>query len=166
MSSVAKFCEWLAGTPLSLMVQSLEWIIPTVQTVHILAIAVVMSSVVLVDLRLLGVAGRQQPISALTGRFFPWVWTALVVLFASGVVLIIGEPARELLNNVFIAKMALLLAAIALTVGFQLSVGRNQAAWDASATRSSGATLLALVSLALWVAIVFCGRWIAYVEHG
>lgn len=166
MSSVAAFCDWLAATPLSLVIQSVEWVIPAVQSLHILAIAVVMASVVVVDLRLLGMAGGRQTISAMTRRYFPWVWFALAVLLLTGLTLVVGEPHRELLNAVFVAKMALLAVAIVLTAAFQLSVQRRQAAWDASTATRSSARLIAVASLVVWVAIVACGRWIAYVEHG
>jgi uncharacterized membrane protein SirB2 len=166
MSSVAAFCDWLAATPLSLLIQSVEWIIPAVQSLHILAIAVVMASVVVVDLRLLGVAGGRQTISSMTRRYFPWVWVALAVLLLTGLTLVVGEPHRELLSPVFVAKMALLAVTIVLTAAFQLSVQQRREAWDASSTTRAGARLVAVASLVLWVAIVACGRWIAYVEHG
>ena len=79
---------------------------------------------VVVDLRLLGMAGGRQTISAMTRRYFPWVWFALAVLLLTGLTLVVGEPHRELLNAVFVAKMALLAVAIVLTAAFQLSVQR------------------------------------------
>jgi hypothetical protein len=163
---VGKFSDWLATTPVSMTFQTVEWIIPAVQSVHIIAIAIVMSSVVMVDLRLLGLMGHTQSISGLTRRFIPWVWCALVVLLLSGLVLITAEPRRDLLNPIFQAKMLLLIAAMAVTAGFQETVRRNMEFWDLSPRRRTGAWVTAVVSLLLWTAIVGCGRWIAYVEHG
>jgi hypothetical protein len=125
-----------------------------------------MSSVVMVDLRLLGVAARGQSISGLTERFIPWVWWSLLVLLLSGSILIIAEPRRDILNPVFQAKMALLVVAIAVTAAFQLAVRRNMKLWDLSPERRAGAWATAVVSLLTWTAIIGCGRWIAYVEHG
>jgi len=163
---IGRFCDWLAQTPVSNLFQTVGWIIPMVQSVHIVAIAIVMSSVVMVDLRLMGVTGRTQTISGLARRFLPWVWWALAVLLASGAVLIVAEPRRDLLNPVFQAKMALLLVAIAVTALFQLAVSRNMEFWDLSPERRAGAWVTAVSSLLVWTAIVGCGRWIAYVEHG
>jgi len=109
------FCNWLSNTWLSLRIQDVFWVIPTVQTVHILAIAVVMSSVTMVDLRLLGVAGRSQSLPDVAHRFLPWVWTAIVVLLCTGIILIIGEPGRELLSPVFWLKMSLLACVLLVT---------------------------------------------------
>lgn len=166
LEEVGKFSDWLATTPISMTFQTVEWIIPAVQSVHIIAIAIVMSSVIMVDLRLLGLMGHSQSISGLTRRFIPWVWWALVVLLLTGLVLITAEPRRDLLNPVFQAKMLLLIAAIAVTAVFQETVRRNMEFWDLSPTRRKGAWITAVLSLLLWTAIVGCGRWIAYVEHG
>jgi uncharacterized membrane protein len=165
MPTVASFCDWLAQTPVSLLIQTVNWIIPAVQSVHILAVATVMASTVLLDLRLLGLAGTDQPISSVARRFLPWIWCAVLVLLASGSLLVMGEPRRDLLNPVFIAKMALLATTALMTVLFQLTLSRKLVAWDAAA-RSPGPALFAVVSLALWVAVLVCGRWIAYVAHG
>ena len=166
LQEVARFCDWLSLTPVSTTIQNVEWIIPAVQSVHILSIAVVMSSVVMVDLRLMGVVGRGQTISAMASRFIPWVWWALAVLFVTGVVLITAEPRRDLLNPVFQTKMALLVVAILVTVAYQAAVRRNMDFWDLSPERRAGAVATAVVSLVVWTAIVGCGRWIAYVGHG
>src|SRR3954470_25035457 len=111
LSEIATFSDWLSQTPVSLMLQTVQWIIPMVQSVHILAIAIVMSSVVMVDLRLMGLLGHTQSISGMSRRFLPWLWWSLLVLLASGASLIVAEPRRDLLNPVFQAKMGLLVAA-------------------------------------------------------
>jgi hypothetical protein len=157
------FCNWLSNTWLSLRIQDVFWVIPTVQTVHILAIAVVMSSVTMVDLRLLGVAGRSQSLPDVAHRFLPWVWTAIVVLLCTGIILIIGEPGRELLSPVFWLKMSLLACVLLVTAAFQYRVSRGGEFWE---RRRVAAWLTAILSLVLWVGIVAAGRWIAYVEHG
>lgn len=164
--AIGKFCDWLSQTPLSNLIQSVEWIIPMVQSVHIVAIAIVMSSVVMVDLRLMGVTGRGQTISVMARRFIPWIWWSLAVLLATGAILIIAEPRRDLLNPVFQAKMALLVVAIVVTALFQQAVSRNMEVWDLFPEKRAGAWLTAALSLTVWIAIVGCGRWIAYVGHG
>lgn len=165
-AEIAKFCDWLSETPISLTFQTVEWVIPAVQSVHILAIAIVMSSVIMVDLRLMGLMGHSQSISGMTRRFIPWVWWSLVVLLLSGTILIVAEPRRDLLNPVFQAKICLILVAILVTAVFQEIVRRNMEFWDLSPSRRAGALATAVVSLLVWTAIVGCGRWIAYVEHG
>jgi uncharacterized membrane protein SirB2 len=166
LEEVGKFSDWLSLTPISMLFQTVEWIIPMVQSVHILAIAIVMSSVIMVDLRLMGLMGHSQSISGLTRRFIPWVWWSLVVLLLTGLVLITAEPRRDLLNPVFQIKMVLVVVAIVVTAIFQETVRRNMEFWDLNPSRRAGAWATAIISLLVWSAIVGCGRWIAYVEHG
>jgi hypothetical protein len=154
----------LATTPLSLLIQNVLWIIPTVQTIHILSIAIVMSSVFMLNLRILGIIARAQPLAAVARRFQPWVWWALIMLLLSGSVLIIGEPKRALDNPAFILKMSLLGAVLILTLLFQRGLRRDARFWEKSPGRRVGGQLIAGISLVLWVGIVFAGRWIAYIN--
>lgn len=165
MGSLDSFCTWLAATPLSQSIQSVEWVIPAVQTVHILAVAAVMSSALMLDLRLLGFGSRDQTILSVAQRFLPFIWWPLPILLASGATLIIAEPARALENPVFYLKMGLLLAAVGITLVCQIPLARNAAFWDLSSHRRWAARVVASVSLPLWAAIIFAGRWIAYVQR-
>src|SRR5258706_14178032 len=106
-----KFCSWLEQTPLSQTIQSTSWVVPTVQTIHILAIAAVMSSVLMLDLRLLGVVGTDQPLARVTSRFRPVIWWPLPILLPTGAGMIIGEPARSLPKAGLLLSVVLLLAA-------------------------------------------------------
>jgi uncharacterized membrane protein len=160
---IGQFTRWLADTPLSDAIQRVPWIIPLVQTIHILSIAIVLSSVAMLDLRLMGLAGKRVTITGMAERFLPWIWGAVCVLALTGSILIIGEPGRSLPNAMFQTKMALLIAAIAVTIGFQHTIRRNAGFWDLSPARRRGARLTATVSLALWLGIAVCGRLIAYV---
>jgi hypothetical protein len=159
--SLDVFCKWLEQTPLSQTIQSTGWIVPTVQTFHILSVAAVLSSVLMIDLRLTGILGRDQPLVRVSERFRPVIWWTLPILLGTGILMIIGEPARSLENPIFQLKMALLIAAIAVTLGYQLPLRRDPLFWD-SAARRGAARMVAALSLFLWVGIVFAGRWIAY----
>src|SRR2546428_10203651 len=99
-----RFCSWLEQTPLSQAIQSAGWVVPTVQTIHILAIAAVLSSVLMLDLRLLGMVGRDQPLERVANRFRPVIWWTLPILLATGIVIIIGQPPRSLANPAFRLK--------------------------------------------------------------
>lgn len=160
---IPAFCNWLSNTPLSQAVQNYSWVIPSVQTVHILAIATVMASIVMVDFRLLGVTGRGLSVPEMAQRYLPWVWCAVGVLLVSGSILIIGEPGRELMSQVFWVKMSLLACALILTAAFQYGAKRRERFWE---SRRLLSWITAFVSLALWVSILAAGRWIAYLEHG
>lgn len=163
-TSLHAFCEWLANTPFSMLLQNVSWIIPAVQCVHIVCISIVMGSVGLIDLRLLGITGHSQSISNLTSRLLPWVWISLVVLLITGALLAIAEPVRSLTNPAFQAKMLMIVIVGSLTLFFQSMVRGDVAFWELTPARRTTAKMTAIVSLLLWVGIVFAGRWIAYMD--
>jgi hypothetical protein len=155
--------EWLLSTQLSQVIQEVEWVVPSLQTIHILFIAVVLSSAAMIILRVLGLIGRSWTIYETAQRFLPWIWTALIVLVITGALLLTGEPRRSLLNPVFQLKMAMLAAMIIVTAAFQRSIYRNKDAWDPPAHVRPAARLIGGLSLLIWVCIIIAGRWIAYV---
>jgi uncharacterized membrane protein SirB2 len=156
------FAVWLAATPVSVFIQNVLWIIPAVQIVHILAIAVVLSSVAMIDLRIFGLAGRQATMTQTVNRYLPWIWWALPVLAITGIILITGEPVRSITNPAFQLKMFLLLIAIIVTALFQFTVRRRVGLWDLTPRSAPLARAMALATLILWFAIAVAGRWIAY----
>ncbi|MGZ5159268.1 MAG: DUF6644 family protein [Burkholderiales bacterium] len=157
-----QLCAWLEHTPMSQTIQTVNWIVPAVQTIHILAIAAVMASVLMINLRLVGLVGRDQQLNAFSGRFLPVIWWALPVLLVTGIIMIVGEPVRSLENPVFQLKMALVLSAIAITLGYQAPLKKNPVFWHVSGAHRVAAVVLALLSFIVWVSIVLAGRWIAY----
>jgi hypothetical protein len=164
MHSLHTFCHWLASTSVSQAIQTIEWIIPATQTIHIVAVAAVLTSALMIDLRLFGIRWQDQPVAAVTRRFAPVIWWSLPVLLATGAVLIVAEPARALQNPVFFLKMSLLAVAVCITLACELPMRKDSRFWEVSPGRRRGAQLIAAVSLPFWIGIVFAGRWIAYVQ--
>ena len=158
------FAAWLIATPLSAFVSNQAWVVPTVQTIHILAIAIVMASVLMVNLRVLGLVSPGQSIAALATRFVAPAGWSIVVLAITGFLMIAGEPNRAIFRYVFWAKMALLLAAIAITTALLAGLKVNGVAGDASRSVPALYRGLAVGGLLVWVAIIVAGRWIGYAE--
>src|SRR5437764_4540434 len=113
---MTEFAVWLKGTALSLMLQNVLWMVPTIQTVHILAIAILAVSVTRISLSVVGISGGSETVNTLTARLRPWTWVGLCVLIITGTLLFIEEPDRLLADIGFQIKMGLLVLAIPLTV--------------------------------------------------
>ena len=164
--ALSELSKWLAATPLSHTIQTTSWIIPTIQIIHILGVAVVFSSAVLVDLRIWRLLERDIPLTQVARRFLPPIWPVLLILLITGSLLIIGEPRRSLLNSTFYLKMALLAFAIMLTAGLQRLISLSPDSWDKDRRRRLAARFAATASIAVWCGILFAGRWIAYTQAG
>jgi hypothetical protein len=154
-----------ANTLTSYLLNDLPWVPPLVQTVHILSIAAIMGSIVLIDLRVLGLALPSQSTTELVRRLMPWTWWALPALAASGLVFICARPSRYLFNPVFGLKFAMLAPAVILAVVFQRGSIRDGQFWERSRGRRAAARAVAAFSLLLWTGVVMAGRWIAYADY-
>jgi len=143
---VTEFAGWLAATQASVWIASHDWVIPTIQSIHIVAISVALVSAFMIGFRVLGWTGSDQTPVETMDRFWPWLAASLVVLLATGALMVVGEPARELLAFSFWLKMGLVVIATGLTWW----VGKSQI------------KALTFVTLLVWVGIIFLGRLIAY----
>jgi hypothetical protein len=162
MKSIDTFCWWLEHTSLSGTIQRVDWIVPAVQTIHILAITVIATSALMIDLRLVGVFSADRPLKEISARFLPLVWWPLPVLLVTGAIMIIGEPARSLKNPAFQLKMALLVTVLVVTLIYQFLLRRDPALGSPASGRRAAAATVATLSMLLWAGIIFAGRWIAY----
>jgi len=143
--------------------QSTNWFVPLVQTVHIIAIAILLTTVYVISFRLIGITRGAQPLASLAARSAPWVWTALSVLLVSGILLTVTEPARELLNWVFRIKMLMVFLLAVILWIVQSRTRRNPQYWTESPMRRRAARAIGIVFIIVGAGIVTAGRWIAYV---
>ena len=157
-----QFALWLAATPPSVFIQEHNaWAIPAIQTVHIVGIALVMGSVLMIDLRILGLAWTDHTLRQTTSRFGPWLTGSLWLLLATGLLMVVGEPVRELVSFSFWLKMALVALGAAVAVSFQRALRRQEQSWERKAAQPS-IKLLAVLTFFVWIGIIFLGRLIAY----
>ena len=158
-----QFADWLSLTSLSAAIQIHNgWVIPTIQSIHIAGIGVVVGSVFMIDLRVLGWAGMDQSLRQTTRRFGPWLTGALCVLLVTGVLMVIGEPVRELLAFSFWFKMGLVAVGTLIAAVFQIALKKNESQWEESLVNRLGVKVLAVFTLLIWAAIIVLGRLIAY----
>ena len=161
--SVAHFAQHIYGTAISTELRETTWIIPSVQSFHIISIAIVVGAAIVMDLRLAGVLATDETPQAVVRRHLPWMWSALGVLLTSGFVLGFAEPYRVLTNEVFWIKMALVLTGFILTLLFRYPVLHPEYRVE-HARMAKLVKPMAWASLAIWIVVVFCGRWIAYIK--
>lgn len=137
------------------------WLYPGVEIAHIAGLAVLVGSVAMFDLRLLGV-GRSVSVRALARFLLPWSVGALVVIVPSGLMMFSAHASEMIDNTPFMVKMLLLVIAGTNAALFHTSVFRGAAAWDTGVAAPAMARVQAVFSLALWLAVISCGRLIAY----
>lgn len=164
--SLAAFAASLQASSFSTALQSTPWVVPLLQSLHILMIGVVFVSILAVALKVLGWLRVEDPLVRVWQRFAPFLWGGLAVMAVSGLLLVIAEPVRELTSVSFQIKMLLLVVGIAGAIAFarRMAHATEGTAEGAAFRASRGLRAAAVATVLLWLAIIFLGRAIAYDE--
>ena len=141
------------------------WLYPAVETVHIVGIGLLFGSIAILDLRLLGVS-RSIPVRALARHVLPWTAAAFILIVPSGLMMFTAHASDFISSPVFAVKMCLILGAGLNAALFHAIVFPSVEVWDSEEMRKLGpppsARVSAAVSLVIWVAVIACGRLLAY----
>lgn len=160
--SLASLLAALEAQPLPTAIREGSWLFPTIESVHVLAVVLVVGLVFLMDLRLLGVRAHDPRISRVIAQATPLVWAAFAVALVTGGLLFASSATAYAANRAFQLKfVAMALAGANMAIFHTLSV-RGLPAWDAAGRPPSAARIAGMVSLACWVVVVASGRWIGF----
>lgn len=156
-------CTWLEATAPAVAISESEWLFPTIETVHVLALTLVIGSIAMLDLRLLGVSTRNRAVMELSDETLPWTWGAFVVAAISGSLMFASAATRYYHNIPFRFKIALLaLAGINMAI-FHFTAYRAVHSWNMTLPTPLAARVAASLSLVFWVGVVVAGRWVGFV---
>jgi hypothetical protein len=162
MTAPIEFCHWLAGTPGSVAFHESIWVYPIVESIHVLTLCVFLGLTVMLDLRLLGAIMPATPVSRAIRRLLPWMIGGFWVMAASGALLFYADPVTNYFNIFFRLKLIFLVTAGLNAAVFHVMASRTIRQWDLDPRPPIRARLAGGLSLALWAAVVICGRMTAY----
>jgi hypothetical protein len=162
MLTPADLISYLENSTLADNIRENDVLFPLIESVHVLAICLVVGSILVVDLRLLGLAYVHRSVSAVTRGILPLTWCAFIVAVASGGLMFISNATKYLGNGFFLAKLVLIGAAGLNMLIFHVISARNQGQWENDKRPPLAARLAGGVSILIWIAVVACGRWIGF----
>ncbi len=156
----------LEATSVATAIRENESLFPWVESVHVLAIALVVGSIAIVDFRLIGLASLDRALTRVTANVLPCTWAAFVAAAITGALLFSSNATGYAHNSYFQAKFVfLVLAGINMSV-FHLFVGRDIERWGAPPHATPlPARIAGAVSLLVWIGVVACGRWVGFTLH-
>ena len=157
-------CQWIYTTPLSTSIRESTWVFPIIESIHTLGIVLVVGTVLLFDLRLLGLVMKREPVSRIARQVLPWTWTGFTIMFITGLLLSIAESATNYYNIAFRMKLLLLLLVGLNPLLFHLTIYRSVNTWDVANVTPLRARAAAVSSIILWTGIIIAGRMIAYLH--
>ena len=149
-------------SPLGIFIAESTWAFPTIETLHVIALVTVIGTIMIMDLRLLGVASNNVAVTRMSRDTLPWTWAGFVLAAITGTLLFVSKASTYVVNPYFLVKMGLLVAAGLNMLYFHFVVYRTVGQWDDSAAIPAAVKRAAVLSLLFWLIIVFCGRAIGF----
>jgi hypothetical protein len=152
---------WLAATPLSDAMRGSIWLYPIVEIFHIFGFVILVGAAVMFDLRVLGLS-RNISVQALGRHLLPWSVSGLLLVVPAGLMMFSAHPHDFASNGVFLLKLGLIGTAGLNAALFHVGVYRSVTGWDKETPAPGVAKMQAMLSIALWIAVISCGRLLAY----
>jgi uncharacterized protein DUF6644 len=160
--SLLGWCQWLEHTPFAFAIAESTWLFPLLEGSHILALPVSVGMILLVDLRLLGLAFRGSPASRIFIEVLRWSTPGFALVFITGGLLFVAH-AGEAYGNAFFRVKLMFLVLLGINAAlYQTVFYPRMAEWDRARTTPVGAKLCAGLSLIAWITVIVCGRTMAY----
>jgi hypothetical protein len=160
------FLKSLEDSGLATSLRSSLYYFPFLEAIHVMALAVVFGTIVVVDLRALGIASRERPFTRLSNELLRLTWGAFAVSAATGALMFITNARVYAHNTSFRVKMVLLALAGLNMAAFHLTAGRSVSRWDRSTAAPRAGRITAAASICLWIAIIVAGRVIGFTTTG
>ena len=160
MERIVPLLNWVENSLPAVAIARSNWAFPAIETVHVLSLTLTIGTVLVVDLRLLGLASVKQPYDVLRRDVLPWTWAAFSLAVISGLLMFISQAAEYFANSAFRIKIALLLLAGLNMLVFERFIAKDAANRDRAIPWS--AKVAALLSIALWIGVVFFGRRVGF----
>jgi len=159
---LANWAQWLYESQTGTAIRESVWVFPIVEGTHLLAIALSVGMLCWFDLRLLGLALRDQPVSKVWNQVMPVAFVGFALMFITGLLLFWAEALTAYHSVHFWIKLVLLVAAGVNALSFEATAHKNMAEWDMAAVPPMRARMTGAISLILWTAIIITGRTMAY----
>jgi len=147
------FCRWLQDGSLIAWINGTAWTAAALEIIHYFSMFILVGSMVIVDLRVLGLLKRLQNATRLADRLFPWMWISLALNFLSGFFMFAGSAIGYYRNDIFYDKLVVILAAIAVNIIVQQKVRK----WDQLPAMPASAKFIAVLSIGLWIGAILAG---------
>ena len=158
----ADFLEGIESSSIGTAIREAALYFPLLESLHVIALVSVVGSIVVIDLRLLGLASRDQPVTNLNKDLLPWTWGAFAVALITGLLLFSSTPGRYLDNAFFQVKFLFMFLAGVNMLLFHFVTYRTVQSWDTSEAIPVAARFAGGLSIAFWGLIIFFGRWVGF----
>lgn len=159
------FLKSVEATNFATTVRDSIWMFPIIESVHVISFTIVVGTIAIIDLRLLGLASAKRSFRRMSSDIMKWTWSAFILAVATGLMMFTTNARVYYHNPFFRAKMVLLVLAGINVAVFELTAGRSLSSWDSAPSAPRVGKAVGVLSLVLWVSIIFMGRIIGFTTH-
>lgn len=135
---------------------------PAIESFHVIAITLVFGTILIVDLRLLGVMSHRKSAKQLIDELLPYTWGGFAVAVVTGALLFISNAVSYVNNTEFLLKLSAIALAGLNMMWFHSTAFRKIGEWDVSLPTPNAARMAGFSSLIVWTSVIFLGRWIGF----
>jgi hypothetical protein len=159
---ISAFLASLEASGIANRIRDSLYLFPMLEATHVVGLALVFGTIAIVDLRLLGLASARRPFKRMASEILKWTWVAFAITVSTGVLMFVTNASVYFHNPFFRAKMLMLgLAGLNMLV-FELTTGRGAQRWENAPSAPAAGKTAAVLSIVLWIGIIFMGRWIGF----
>jgi hypothetical protein len=152
----------LEASRLATAIRNSLFLFPLIESVHVIGLTMVFGTIVIIDLRLLGIASTRRTFTAIASDVFKWTRMAFALTATTGALMFITNASTYYQSSYFRAKMALLALSGLNMLVFELTARRSIHAWDRKASAPASGRAVAVLSLVIWIGVIVLGRWIGF----
>jgi hypothetical protein len=144
-------------------IASSAWAFPAVESAHVIAIVTVAATIGIMDLRLLGWAGKDWTVTEVSDDTLKWTWGAFILSAITGTLLFVSKAHVYAREPWFLAKLGLFVIAGANMAVFHYGTAwKHVGDWNAARTPPRAAVVAGVLSLGIWTLVIVCGRFIGF----
>ena len=159
---IAGLLASLEASRLATGIRNSLYLFPLIESVHVIGLTMVFGTILIIDLRLLGLASTRRPFTAIASDVLTWTWLAFAVTATTGALMFITNAGTYYHNVYFRTKMALLVLSGINVLAFELTARRSVHRWDRNPAAPAAGRTIAAVSLVVWISVIFLGRWVGF----
>lgn len=154
--------HWLESTALAIRIRDGLYLFPVMESIHVIGLALVFGTIVVIDLRLLGWASSHRPFQKVAADILKWTWAAFALTAVTGAFMFMANATVYYNNFYFRIKILLLVLSAVNMLAFELTARRTVSQWDGAPSAPAAGKRVAMASLLIWLGVIFAGRMIGF----
>jgi len=160
--NIADLLAALEASPPAVSIRDSLYLFPLIESLHVFGLAMVFGTIMIIDLRLLGLASTRRPFTMMASDILKWTWLAFALTATTGALMFITNAGVYYHNAYFRAKMAMLVLSGINTLIFERTALRSVARWNTEKAAPPAGRTVAALSLLFWIGVIFMGRWVGF----